>query len=193
MSGNKRLKSWKDKLVEPYARFFVFFHIPPWVVSVLSLIFAFWAVIVVVQSNNQPLFGVLAFVSIAADGIDGSVARLSKSTSAKGRFLDQVFDRFADAIVLIGVILAGAVNVVIGLVALSASLIASYVSEAGELNLKESKSQMTAEGLSLRWFRWLILVVGGLLSQLHVAVTVIAVLALYAVVARFAAFYKVLK
>ncbi len=51
------------------------------------------------------LGGLLAQLSSIADGIDGSLARLKGTTSAFGGFLDSVLDRYADAVIVLGMIL----------------------------------------------------------------------------------------
>ena len=51
------------------------------------------------------LGGILAQVSSVADGIDGSLARLKGMTSVFGGILDSVLDRYADAIIVLGMIL----------------------------------------------------------------------------------------
>ena len=51
------------------------------------------------------LGGILAQLSSVADGIDGSLARLKGMTSAFGGFLDSALDRYADALIVLGMIL----------------------------------------------------------------------------------------
>ena len=48
------------------------------------------------------LGGILAQLSSIADGIDGSLARLKGMSSAFGSFLDSVLDRYADALIVLG-------------------------------------------------------------------------------------------
>ena len=51
------------------------------------------------------LGGILAQLSSIADGIDGSLARLKGMSSAFGSFLDSVLDRYADALIVLGMTL----------------------------------------------------------------------------------------
>ena len=44
----------------------------------------------------------LAQASSIVDGVDGDLARLKKQTSAFGGFLDSVVDRYADALIILG-------------------------------------------------------------------------------------------
>ena len=49
--------------------------------------------------------GLLVQLSSIADGVDGSLARLKGMSSTFGGFLDSVLDRYADALVVLGLIL----------------------------------------------------------------------------------------
>ena len=49
--------------------------------------------------------GLLAQLSSIVDGIDGSLARLKGMSSAFGGFLDSVLDRYADILIVLGLIL----------------------------------------------------------------------------------------
>ena len=51
------------------------------------------------------LGGILAQLSSIADGIDGSLARLKGMTSAFGGLLDSALDRYADALIVLGMVL----------------------------------------------------------------------------------------
>lgn len=191
--NNKQLKRLKEQIASPFVKVLVSLRVPADFISLLSVFFAVYASWVLIQRGDTVLFAGLAFLSISADALDGSVARAQKKAGLKGRFLDQVLDRYNDAIILVGIILSGFVTLLLGLVALSLSLIASYTSEAGELNLKQrGKKKVTAEGLSLRWIRWLAIVVGGLAGDLQTAVMAVALIALYGSIHRFFVFYRVL-
>ncbi len=51
------------------------------------------------------LGGILVQLSSIADGIDGKLARIKGMTSAFGGFFDSVLDRYADALIVLGLIL----------------------------------------------------------------------------------------
>ncbi|MCI4373698.1 MAG: CDP-alcohol phosphatidyltransferase family protein, partial [Thermoplasmata archaeon] len=68
----------------------------------------------------------LIFGSGLFDVLDGAVARATGRTSVRGDFLDHVFDRYADVIVL-GIAASGYVNPILALLALVSLLLASYM------------------------------------------------------------------
>lgn len=49
--------------------------------------------------------GLLAQLSSVVDGIDGSLARLKGMSSSFGGFLDSVLDRYADILIVLGMVL----------------------------------------------------------------------------------------
>ena len=61
------------------------------------------------------------------DLLDGKVARMADKVTKKGDFLDHMFDRYSDAIILIGIIFSGYIIVGLGVLALGSVLIASYM------------------------------------------------------------------
>lgn len=61
-----------------------------------------------------------------ADVLDGAVARLTQSSTPFGDLLDNVMDKYSDAIVLISIIYAGLCDPFIGLAALIGSLLVDY-------------------------------------------------------------------
>jgi phosphatidylglycerophosphate synthase len=50
--------------------------------------------------------GLLAQASSIMDGVDGDLARLKKMTSAFGGFMDAILDRYAEALIYSGLIMA---------------------------------------------------------------------------------------
>src|SRR5580658_9430974 len=61
------------------------------------------------------------------DVLDGAVARATGRTSVRGDFLDHVFDRYADVLLLLGIAVSGYVNPLLALLALVSLLLASYM------------------------------------------------------------------
>lgn len=100
-------------------------------VSVLSLLIACGA-LASYATGYYILGGVLAQVSSIVDGVDGDLARLKNMATAFGGFLDAVLDRYADAVILLGLTLWAVDQTgtawawVIGFGALGGSLITSY-------------------------------------------------------------------
>ena len=74
----------------------------------------------------------LLLASGFCDALDGTLARLYKQTSVLGGFLDSLLDRYVDAAVFIGLILAGFCSPFWGLLALIGSLLTSYARARSE-------------------------------------------------------------
>ncbi len=79
-----------------------------------------------------PLAPTLLLLSGLCDALDGALARAYGSVSAFGGFFDSLLDRYADAIVLIGVMLGGLCDVLWGSLALMGSLLTSYARARAE-------------------------------------------------------------
>ncbi len=92
------------KLSEPIARMLVRTSLTPnqatWgAFSIAALSFASFVL------GYNILGGILAQLASIADGIDGSLARLKGMASVFGSFLDSVLDRYADALIVLGMTL----------------------------------------------------------------------------------------
>jgi archaetidylinositol phosphate synthase len=124
-----------DPLLNKFAKFFI--HFNPNLLSLISLIFAFFAGLFFYFStpsfehNNFYLFFAALFVFLNGffDAIDGKVAKLTGKTSVKGDFIDHAFDRFSDVLILGGLVLSPWCRdqYFIGLVAVTGVLLTSYM------------------------------------------------------------------
>lgn len=61
------------------------------------------------------------------DALDGKVAKLTGKASLRGDFLDHVLDRYADIFLLLGIMLSGYCNWLIGVLGLTGVLMTSYL------------------------------------------------------------------
>src|SRR3954452_3114596 len=91
----------------------------------------------IVASGALTLGGVAFLVASAFDMLDGAVARAMARSSRFGAFLDSVIDRYAEAVVFVGLLVAlireGDTNLAIGAtVALVGSLMVSYTRARAE-------------------------------------------------------------
>ena len=66
------------------------------------------------------------------DALDGAIARIYGEATKFGGFFDSVLDRYADAVVLSGIIVGGLTNLIWGLAALFGSLLVSYARARAE-------------------------------------------------------------
>jgi phosphatidylglycerophosphate synthase len=151
------------------------------VISVLSLVAAVGAG--VAFGLGRPATGaVLILVNGALDMLDGCVARARGTAGPFGSFVDKIIDKYADLIFLLGMLLGGLAHPAAAIIAMVGIPLATYINAAVEsLTKGEVKFQ---EKLSLRFLRIIILVVGGLSRQTHIAVWLVAATVAYAVASR---------
>jgi archaetidylinositol phosphate synthase len=69
----------------------------------------------------------LVFGAGTFDVLDGEVARTTGRASARGDFLDHVFDRYADLALLLGIAASGYADPIVALLALVSLLLTSYM------------------------------------------------------------------
>lgn len=70
---------------------------------------------------------ILVLLNALLDGLDGKLARRHDQASSRGDYLDHAVDRFADVLILGGLVLGPFVTDVVGLVAIVAMLLTSYL------------------------------------------------------------------
>lgn len=75
---------------------------------------------------NLILASFLLLVSGFFDALDGVIARLYGRVTVFGGFLDSVLDRYADALILVGIVVGGFADPFWGFLALMGSLLVSY-------------------------------------------------------------------
>jgi len=94
----------------------VFSHIPltPNQWTVISIIPAIFGFIALAYFRDMGTALVLFILSGLVDAIDGGVARVTGSVSNLGAYLDGMFDRFVEALLLIGLMLFGLPDLIIG-------------------------------------------------------------------------------
>jgi phosphatidylglycerophosphate synthase len=106
-------------------------EVPPNVLSLLSLLCAFAAGVMLYGSFGHAGLLVLAAVLVAANGLldalDGRVARLRRLASPQGDFVDHAIDRFADVFIVGGVAVSGWCSRLAGVGAMAGMLLTSYM------------------------------------------------------------------
>jgi archaetidylinositol phosphate synthase len=160
--------------------------------------FAYWKW----QLFNQLLLvaaPILLLISGFCDALDGVVARLYGQTTVFGGFLDSLLDRYADAIVLVGIILGGLLpnlewGLTAGLATLIGSLLVSYARARGEA----AGVKMEAVGLAERAERIIILATASFIAiswreALSWAIILLAIITNLTVLQRAFYFYKASK
>jgi len=127
------------------------------------------------------LGGILAQLSSIADGIDGSLARLKGMSSAFGSFLDSVLDRYADALIVLGMTLwalshEGYPQVwLVGFLAIVGTLSVSYT----RARIDPEHRLIFDRGLpsiASRDIRLFLIMLGGISGQVYFCLLAIAIL-----------------
>ena len=149
------LRPFLTKILNPLARNL---NINPNIVTVIS---PFVAVLAAYGfANHYLLLGCLAILlSGFLDVVDGAVARYHGRTSKFGAFLDSTMDRFADAIIYIGIIFGGYCDWFVGVLAIHSAITVSYVRARAE-----SQGVDCNIGIAERAVRMIILMVGAIIG-----------------------------
>jgi len=186
------IKSRIESILTPLA---LRLPLSPNVLTLLAVLVMAVAAVEVMQSNFM-LAAALVILSGFIDVLDGTVAKAKNKTTAFGAFADRVGDRISDALIFGSIILAGFVQLWLGLVVLVLVLLGSYASAC----LEAFSKTRIGEAFSMRAVRLLLVVVGlllasytGLLSYMEYIFAIIAVLAIAALVQRFGAAHRLLK
>jgi archaetidylinositol phosphate synthase len=109
---------------------------------------------------NLVLASIFLLISGFFDALDGVIARLYGRETVFGGFLDSMLDRYADALVLIGILIGGFAEILWGFSALIGSLLVSYSRARAEA----AGIKMETIGLAERSERILIVGIAGFLT-----------------------------
>lgn len=176
-------RAWGARIIEPIARFLGAVGLTPNALTWLGF-FATAAVSIVLATGPLPLAGILLIVTLGFDALDGTLARLTGTTSRFGAFLDSTLDRWTEVILYCaliwrflqagddrGVMLAAAV--------MASSLLVSYTRARAEGVGIQCKG-----GLLTRFERLTIFIAGLVSRQIIWALWMIAILASFTALQR---------
>ena len=109
------------------------------------------------------LIGGALFILLSGflDVVDGAVARYHDRASPFGAFLDSTMDRFADAIIFIGIIFGGYCHWFVGVLAIHSAITVSYVRARAE-----SQGVECNIGIAERAVRMIILMLGAVIAAI---------------------------
>ena len=164
-------------------------------VSILGIVLAVLSAITYWQWKLNSLLLILAPLLMLASGLldalDGALARLYGEATNFGGFFDSLLDRYADAVIICGIILGGLTEVTCGLAALMGSLLVSYARARAEA----AGVKMESVGLAERAERLVLLALASFLSFVWIdalswGVLVLAILTNLTVVQRAIYFRK---
>lgn len=98
---SSRFKDRSASLVNPIAKFLIGIHLSPNMLTALGLLTSIGVAASLTKGSLIPALVFLLLTSFF-DVMDGAVARVSNNTSRFGGYLDSLFDRYADAAILLG-------------------------------------------------------------------------------------------
>ena len=151
------LRPLLTKILNPIARNL---NINPNMVTIVSPFIALLAAYGF--ANHDLILGCLGiFLSGFLDVLDGAVARYHDRSSRFGAFLDSTMDRFADAIIYIGIIFGGYCDWFVGVLAIHSAITVSYVRARAE-----SQGAECNIGIAERAVRMIILMIGAIIGYL---------------------------
>ena len=132
----------------------------------------------------QVIGSIMLLISGFFDIVDGSVARVMKKTTTKGAFLDSNFDKVSEALIFIAIAIGGLSNPILAMIALSTSILVSYLRAKAEALGIELKGI----GIGERAERLLILAICGLIpitGSIQWGVIIIIIISAFSFIQRF--------
>ena len=126
-----RLRPLYNKIIAPIGNFSYKLGLTADLWTIISLLFAIAAGYM--RSQNQYWAGlVLGILMYMADGLDGATARASGKTSGFGTVFDHTVDRYAEFILIGGLLLGGGISNFAAILSASGMVMASYVRAKAE-------------------------------------------------------------
>jgi len=153
-------------------------------ITVIGALLAFLSAFVYAEWKANHLLLLLATVLLLlsgfCDALDGVVARLYQEATVFGGFLDSMLDRYADAVVYVGIGFGGLCNLYWGL---AAAIIGTLLVSYSRARAEAAGIKMESIGLAERAERMLVLAVASLICVfwqstvvMNVAIILLAVL-----------------
>ena len=132
----------------------------------------------------QIIGSIMLLISGFFDIVDGSVARVMKKTTTRGAFLDSNFDKVSEALIFIAIAIGGLSNPILAMIALSTSILVSYLrARAESLGI-----ELKGIGIGERAERLLILAICGLIpitGSIQWGVIIIILISAFSFIQRF--------
>ena len=133
---------------------------------------------------SQIIASIMLLISGFFDIVDGSVARVSKRATSRGAFLDSNFDKISEALIFIGIAIGGLSSPILAMIALSTSILVSYIrARAESLGI-----ELKGVGIGERAERLLILSICGLIpisGSIQWGIIIIIILSSFSFIQRF--------
>ncbi len=133
-----------------------------------------------ILSDPMVIGSILVLISGFFDIVDGQVACYTKKISRKGEFIDSVFDRIAEFIIYLGLLVGSHVDPYMLFLVATLSLIVSYIRSKAEL----IGIKLQGIGIGERAERLSIIVILGILKLIEVAIIIIIILSIVTILQR---------
>jgi len=175
------------RFLEPIGKGLAAAGMTPTAMTILGLIVVITGA-VVIATGRLVLGAWIVAVGSALDGLDGAVARASNRVTAKGAFLDSVFDRLGEiaAFAGLGFAMAGDARVLLLIIlAVGGALLVPYMRARAEAEGLQGKG-----GLMGRAERILLFFLGLVFALVEPMLVVFLVLVWLTVLIRFARTYR---
>ncbi len=159
--------------LEPIARFISSRGISPNVITITGTLLMIIVAIILAQGYFF-VGGILMIIFALFDVIDGMLARMLKRTSRFGAFLDSTLDRFAEAIIFLGLFvyyMPANQNM---------ELVLIYLTVVGSLMVSYARARAEGVGVPLkdgaftRFERLFLLITGLLINQVTIVLIILA-------------------
>ncbi len=166
-------------------------NITPNQISLISFIIGLFGALFFSNGDYFSLVigGILIHLSSIIDGCDGEIARLKLVESKYGGWFDAVLDRYADAIIILGMvyghwILHNDINIwIIGFIALMGSFINSYTADKYDAIFGKEINKMNGIRIG-RDIRLFVIFIGALSNQILITLAIIAILSNFVSIRR---------
>jgi len=184
------VREYFQKFIDPVANFISSTKISPNAITIIG--FLLMIIVAFVLAKGYFFWGgILITVFALFDALDGTLARMTKQTSRFGAFLDSTLDRYAEAVIYLGLFIYY-INQ-----NQTMELILIYVTVVGSLMVSYARARAEGigvplkDGLFTRFERIFVLVVGLLFnwvfssfSTLTIALWILAILSNFTAVQR---------
>jgi phosphatidylglycerophosphate synthase len=127
-----RFKQITEKVFKPFAQVLADFGLRPNHLTVIAFILSVLTAYLILV-HDFAWAAVTLLVAGGCDLLDGLVARITNTVTIRGGFLDSVFDRYSDAVIIGAITFSGNCDPIWGVLAIFGSLLVSYVRARAEV------------------------------------------------------------
>jgi len=169
------LRNTLQPILEKIGKVFVSTGLSPNFWTGLGLLFAILSAIIYgLNIEFGVIFGgLLLLASGFFDVVDGQVARVTGKTSKTGSYLDSMFDKIAEVVIFLGILIGGFAEPYLVVLAITLSLLVSYTrARAESLGIK-----LQGIGIGERAERLLVIAIIGMIGFMEYAIIIVIVIA----------------